>query len=130
MPTILIAEDQPITRELLRRLLTSEGYTVHAAATGSAALALLIDGVQPDLLILDLLLPKMSGSELFETLHEHPTWRSIPVIVLTGSMAESQLNRVRELKASAILQKAKFDIDHLFEEIREALKPRREPVTT
>ena len=126
MPTILLAEDQPITRELLRRLLANEGYTVHAAATGSEALALLIDGVQTDLIILDLLLPKMSGAELFETLREHPTWRAIPVIVLTGSMSRTQLNRARQLNAHAVMQKAKFELDELLSEIRNALRTKSE----
>jgi CheY-like chemotaxis protein len=130
MPNILLAEDQAITRELLRRLLTSEGYTVHTAANGSEALARLIDGVQPDVMLLDLLLPKITGGELLETLREHPTWRTIPVIVLTGSMARSQLDRARELKAHAILHKAKFGVEELLLEIRKAIKPKREPVAT
>jgi CheY-like chemotaxis protein len=130
MPTILLAEDQPITREPLRRLLSMDGFTVLTAGSGADALALLVDGARPDLVILDLILPRMSGLELLETLFDHPTWRTIPVIVLTGSMALSQLNRARELNAHAVLQKAKFEVDELFFEIREALKPKRAPVTT
>jgi CheY-like chemotaxis protein len=81
-------------------------------------------------MLLDLLLPKITGGELLETLREHPTWRTIPVIVLTGSMARSQLDRARELKAHAILHKAKFGVEELLTEIRKAIKPKREPVAT
>jgi CheY-like chemotaxis protein len=128
MPTILLAEDQSITREPLRRLLTMEAYTVLTAASGTDALTLLIDGVRPDLLILDLMLPRMSGVELLETIHEQPVWRTIPIIVLTGCMARSQLDRARELNVHAVMQKAKFEVDELLFEIREALTPPRERV--
>src|SRR5690348_3081813 len=120
MPTILLAEDQPITREPLRRLLAMEGYAVLTAASGTDALTLLIDGARPDVMILDLVLPRLSGVDLLETIREHPVWRTIPVIVLTGSMARSQLDRARELKVHAVLQKAKFEVDELLLELREA----------
>jgi CheY-like chemotaxis protein len=123
MPTILLAEDQPITREPLRRLLAMEGYTVLPAASGADALALLVDGACPDLAILDLILPRLSGLDLLATLRGHPTWHTMPVIVLTGSMARSQLDRARELNVHAILHKAKFSIDQLLHEIREVVMP-------
>jgi CheY-like chemotaxis protein len=126
MATILLAEDQPITREPLRRLLVMEGYAVLPAVSGTDALTLLIDGARPDLIILDLMLPRLSGMDLLETVREHATWRTIPVIVLTGSMARSQLDRARELKVHAVMHKAKFEVDELLDEIREALNPKRE----
>ena len=128
MPTILLAEDQAITREPLRRLLTMEGYTVLPAACGTEALTLLIDGARPDVIILDLVLPRLSGVDLLETLHEHPVWRTIPVVVLTGSMSRSQLDRARELKVNAVMQKAKFEVNELLFELREALNSHRERV--
>lgn len=122
MQTILLVEDHPIAREPLRRLLVIEGYAVLPAASGLEALQLLHEQPLPDLVLLDLMLPRVSGIELLEAMQGCEHWRRIPVIVLTGVMAQSQLARVRELKVRTVLHKAKFGMDELLHEIRQALE--------
>jgi PAS domain S-box-containing protein len=80
---ILLVEDNPITRRLVRSALGSEGYQVLEAADGRTALSLMTRE-HPDLVLLDLLLPDASGVELVERLRAIPGRADVPIIALTG----------------------------------------------
>jgi DNA-binding response OmpR family regulator len=80
---ILIVDDDPNTLEILRRWLAREGYATVSADNGPACLQAL--GAEPvDVIVLDVMMPGMDGLEVCERLREHPTWRSIPVVLLTA----------------------------------------------
>jgi hypothetical protein len=81
--TVLVVEDDPGTRETLRRTLEKEGWTSRGAEHGRAALAE-IENARPALILLDLMMPEMDGFEFLEVLRERPGGAGIPVVVLTA----------------------------------------------
>jgi two-component system response regulator RpaA len=81
-PTILVCDDEPSLRELVRAVL-GPGYLYAEAADGKAALALARD-VEPDLVVLDLMLPIMSGIAVLEELRRDERLAEVPVIVITA----------------------------------------------
>jgi len=83
---VLLVEDDADLREFFKMCLRQGGYDVHVAADGMQALAF-IDSVQPDLIVLDLRLPHVSGYDILDELEAHETTRKIPVVVVTGSTA-------------------------------------------
>lgn len=87
-PLILVVEDVPEVRELLTEVLQSEGYAVVAAADGREAWNHLREGLRPDLILLDLLLPVMNGWELLQKKRGDRDLREIPVITLSALDAE------------------------------------------
>jgi len=78
---ILIADDEADIVEMLQDLLVSEGYEVATAATGGEALAA-VDAFRPDVLLLDLAMPGISGTEVMDTLHRRGV--QLPVVVISG----------------------------------------------
>ncbi len=84
--TILLADDSALDRHLFTQLLQRYGHTVHAVADGAQALAAL-DGLQPDLVLLDIRMPDMSGLELCAKLKADPATRDIPVIFISAASA-------------------------------------------
>jgi signal transduction histidine kinase/CheY-like chemotaxis protein len=80
---ILLVDDDPITRELVAEMLTSQGYTVASAEDGLQARAL-VAATLPELVLLDLVLPKLSGFELLAEWRANPRTKDMPVFVLSG----------------------------------------------
>jgi CheY-like chemotaxis protein len=124
---ILVVEDTQIVREPLGRLLSSEGFEVLSAADGSDAMALLYDGVAAgggkpiDLVLLDVLMPRMDGVAFLQAMRADPRFRDTPVIGLTGVSDTGRLARLRELGVKEIVHKVRFTFDGLLEEIRRHL---------
>ncbi len=88
-PDILLVEDDAAIRESLAECLELEGYPVRAVGDGPAALAWLREGNRPRLVLLDLVMPLMSGAELVKELRAVPGTRDIPLVLMTGaSVAE------------------------------------------
>jgi CheY-like chemotaxis protein len=90
MKSILVVEDDDDFRGLLVEVLEEEGHTVRAASNGREAIAVLSEFVC-ELVLLDLVMPKMGGRELYLTLQNNHAWKHIPVIIMTsdGSKAPS-----------------------------------------
>lgn len=82
---ILAVEDDPDTAEAVRAVLQDAGHEVRVALDGRKALAELA-GWQPDVVILDLLLPALSGHALLRYLRELPEYRQVPVLVMSGAL--------------------------------------------
>lgn len=83
MRKILIAEDDPIIRELLIQVLELEGYDVLAAPDGATALEL-VRSAGPSLLVLDLMMPHVDGLSVLRAVRESDTTRAIPVVITTA----------------------------------------------
>ena len=83
MKTVLIAEDNPVNRELLRELLEIRGYAVIETCNGQEALEQL-QKVQPDILLLDLNMPVLDGFRTIEEIRKHPDWSRLPVLAVTA----------------------------------------------
>ena len=114
---VLVVEDDPVQRERLRSWLGPQQWLLSEAENGRVALDRLKEK-PPDILLLDLMMPEMDGFQLVATLQEHPTWRDIPVIVITArdlSMEErARLNSGIE----TVLLKEQFSPADLIEKIR------------
>ena len=118
--TVLVIDDEQTVREVLARFLGKAGYAVLTAADGREALELVHAGDPPDLIVLDLMMPVMSGFEVLSALRTNPGWADIPVIVLTATMGFS----AEHLEVDATLQKP-FDMRDVQAAIETALAARR-----
>ena len=97
-PSVLLVEDDPAQREVLAYNLEAEGFGVAKAETGDDAL-MMVDEAQPDIIILDWMLPGVSGIEICRRLKSNTSTRKIPVIMLTARSEEA--DRVRGLETGA-----------------------------
>ena len=118
--TVLVADDEPAARKLLRRILEPAGYTVLEAATGKEALAM-AEGERPDLLILDITMPDIDGVAICQRIKNDPTTHLTPVIHITGLTTREQ--RLRALAAGSDDFVGKpFDIEELLVRVRSLLR--------
>src|SRR5438046_4249980 len=103
-PCILVVEDDADLVAFLFSILKQEGFSIVAANHGQQALDLLEHGLRPHVILIDLMLPRVSGADLLNHIRTDPALRTIPRIVLTGSDEDSAL------VADAIFRKP-FDHD-------------------
>jgi len=115
---ILVVEDDPTNRDLLRQLLEKEHWQVIEAENGRVALEKL-QTIQPELILLDLMMPELDGFGFVEELQRHEAWRSLPVIIITAKdiTAEDQM-RLRGY-VEQILQKGAYSQEDLLVRIRQ-----------
>ena len=125
-PCVLLVEDEPAQREILRYNLTAEGYDVTLAENGDDAL-ILVDEVMPDLILLDWMLPGVSGIEICRQIKSRKETRAIPVIMLSARSEE--VDRVRGLETGADDYVVKpYSVSELMARIRTQLR-RTRPVS-
>jgi len=101
---ILVVEDEESLLKLESILLTTKGYLVQGVTSGLAALEA-IDEEMPDLVLLDVMLPKMDGFEVCSRIKENPATKHIPVILLTAKKTPEDINRGREVGADEYITK-------------------------
>jgi len=119
---ILIADDEPSIRFLLRKTLESETIEVLEASTGREALAT-ARKTRPDLIILDIVMPDLYGSEVCEKLRKQPKTAHIPIMIITADTGRFNDVRARECGADYFLAKP-FTLQKLSRQVREILFPR------
>jgi CheY-like chemotaxis protein len=95
MKKILIAEDSPVNRELLRELLELENYEVFEACNGQEALDM-IEQIRPDLLVLDLGMPVLDGFGAIRKIRDHPSFAGLPVLAATAYAMRGDRERTLE----------------------------------
>ena len=122
-PTVLVVEDESGTNGLLCRVLERGGYTCQAAEDGSRAVALARE-VKPAAIVLDIMLPGMSGFEVVQRLRQSGPLKPPPVVVVSGLDDDSARRRVEELGADAYLTKP-FSADALLQEVHDAMDDAR-----
>jgi CheY-like chemotaxis protein len=83
--TILVVEDDGMTRGAMKTVLEWEGYRVRCAANGQEALDLLRDGERPSVILLDLIMPVLGGREFRERQMQDPGLADIPVVIISGA---------------------------------------------
>jgi CheY-like chemotaxis protein len=104
-PTVLMVEDHDDTACLLRFLLEREGYTVRHVPDGWNARRLTETSAPPDLVLLDVALPSLSGLELLRIIRTTPEWQWIPVILVTADTRSETMSEATNLGATAYMQK-------------------------
>jgi CheY-like chemotaxis protein len=117
LPTksILIVEDDALTREALTVMLQEDGYRVCGAANGQDALERLRQGRPPDLILLDLMMPVMNGWDFMHAQMGDPSLAAIPVVICSGTSDCKQ--QAAALGAAAYLKKP-IEVDALLRTIR------------
>jgi DNA-binding response OmpR family regulator len=90
---VLIVEDDPVVSRLVGHLLTRRGFTVHVAADGLEAQAMLKTMTRPAVIVMDVMLPYISGFELITQIRTTPGLDCVPVIVLTSKSQEGDVLR-------------------------------------
>jgi CheY-like chemotaxis protein len=117
---LLVVDDDPHVVDLVRQSLEDEPYQIDAAGDGVAALEAIAQR-RPDVILLDLLMPRMDGFEVIASLQQDPERRDIPVIVLTAKMLTRQERRSLKEHALAAIQKGALDRDALMAELKQVL---------
>ena len=112
-PCVLVVDDDPDILATVEQILAIEGYNVIRARNGSEAL-LVLEGVQPDLIILDLMMPVMDGWEFRRQLRDHRA-AATPVLVVSADRDLSQ--KAASIQADGYSAKP-FDLDHLLTEVQ------------
>lgn len=120
MTKILIIEDEEILLEILRGKLEYEGYTVSVAKDGEVGLAK-IKEEKPDLVLLDLVMPKMDGFGVLSAKAKDEDIKNIPVIIISNSGEPSELEKGVKMGANDYLIKAEFDPQEVIEKMRKYL---------
>lgn len=121
MKTILFIEDESALHKTFGDLLTKEGYKMISALDGEAGLRL-AQTEKPDLILLDLILPKINGFEILRELKSNPETKKIPVIVLTNLEELDDIDRAIELGATTYLVKAQYSLEEIAEKIKNTLQ--------
>lgn len=120
MKKILIIEDDQIVANIYRNKFSVEGFTVDIALDGQAGLEM-IESFQPDAVILDLMLPKLTGVELMKKLRAKPEFRQLPVIVFSNTYLTNMVQEAWKAGATKCLSKANCTPKHVIEVVRTTL---------
>lgn len=119
MKTVLIAEDNPVNRELLRELLEMRGYAVVETCNGQEAMEQL-HKAQPDILLLDLNMPVLDGFGTIEKIRKHPAFRTLPVLAVTAYAMRGDREKILSAGFDGYLSKP-IDPTVLHQELRRLL---------
>ena len=120
MTKILLVEDDKSLREIYSVRLLAEGYTLISSGDGEEALAVAI-GEKPDLIVSDVMMPKISGFEMLDLLRSNDSTKNIPIIMLTALSSEKQRERGNRLGADRYLIKSQVGIEDIVRTVHEVL---------
>lgn len=120
MKKILFIEDESALQKTFTDLLSKESYEIVSAFDGETGLRLAKDK-KPDLILLDLILPKINGFDVLRNLKNDEELKNIPVIVLTNLESVVDVNRVIELGATTYLVKAQYSLKEVIDKVKTAL---------
>ncbi len=120
MKRILVIEDDPFVAEIYREKLSSEGYAVDVAADGASGLETLRSR-QPDLVLLDLMLPQVNGVEVLKAIRAQFDPRALPVLVVTNAYLSTTVEQAWEAGANHVLAKGAVRPDKLPKTVEDAL---------
>jgi adenylate cyclase len=123
---VLIVEDDPDLREMMCLLLEGEGFEPEAACDGADALhRLRSDAVQPNVVVLDLMMPRMDGFEFLAALRATPDGSEIPIVVLTAKELSVDERERLAGATKSVLRKSLHHRDELAAELRRVLGSKR-----
>lgn len=123
MTKIMLVEDDNSLREIYSIRLTAEGYTIVSAGDGEEALATAVRE-RPDLIISDVMMPKISGFDMLDILRSTPETKDIKVIMMTALSSEDQRSRGERLGADRYLVKSQVGIEDVVNAVHDVLGDR------
>ena len=118
---ILFVEDESALQKTFGDFLTQEGYEMVSALDGEKGLEL-AKTENPDLILLDLVMPKMHGFEVLKRLKQDEKTKDIPIIVLTNLESMEDVEKAIELGATTYLVKASYSLEEVIDKIKKALE--------
>jgi excisionase family DNA binding protein len=118
-PVVLIVDDDERLREFVRVNLELEGYTVHEAGSADEGMQVLEES-QPDLVLLDVMMPRVDGWEMLQRVHERHGAGSIPVVMFSGKVDDRAADEAAERGAQGFIGKP-FDPRELIEQTKQLL---------
>ncbi len=118
---ILIVEDEPLLGNLLKQRLDREGFAVTLVRDGEEAFRTIQGILIPDLVLLDIILPKISGFELMERINQDPdlAQKHIPIVIVSNLGQEGDVKKGQDLGAIGYFVKAQLSIEDLVSRVRE-----------
>lgn len=120
MKKILIIEDEEVLLSLLQEKLVQEGYSVIVATDGVEGLDKM-KNEEPDLILLDIVMPKMGGFEVLEIMNKDQGLKKIPVIIISNSGQPVELSRAEELGVKDWLVKADFNPQQVLDKVKKQI---------
>jgi len=120
MTKIVVADDDRMFRKAAETTLRRQGYAVTTASDGEEALQL-IRSERPDIIVLDLIMPKLQGFDVLQVLKQDSLTAAIPVIVLSSLMQEQDKQEALDLGAVAYFNKATFSLSELVKQVETTL---------
>lgn len=120
MPKIMLVEDDKSLREIYSIRLVAEGYEVVSAGDGEEALAIAVQQ-KPDLIVSDVMMPKISGFDMLDILRSTPETKDIKVIMMTALSSEEQRQRGESLGADKYLVKSQVGIEDVINAVHSVL---------
>jgi adenylate cyclase len=118
--TVLIVEDEQSMLRALKNKLEHAGYTVHGANDGEEALVS-IRSSKPDLVLLDLIMPKMDGISVLRQMKGDEALRSVPVVILTNLSSGDKVAEAMQLGTFDFLVKANYSLDDVLKKVVDRL---------
>ncbi len=120
MTKIAIIEDDPVISQMYRMKFETDGFDVALADTGERGVAL-VEQFAPDIILLDLQMPEMSGDEALTIIRKEPWGKDIPVIILTNLGEEEAPKGIRGLGIHSYIVKAELTPRQVVQRVKEAL---------
>lgn len=117
---ILLIEDEEIMCFLLQGRLSNEGYEVMVAMDGEQGLAVMRQD-KPDLVLLDIVMPKKDGFEVMTEMRNDKSLQGIPVVIISNSGQPIELNRAKDLGAADWLIKTEFDPQEVVDKVKKQI---------
>lgn len=126
MTKIVVADDDRMFRKAAETTLRRQGYAVTTASDGEEALQL-IRAERPDIIVLDLIMPKLQGFDVLQVLKQDSLTAAIPVIVLSSLTQEQDKQEALDLGAVAYFNKATFSLGELVKQVESTLTKGQAP---
>jgi DNA-binding response OmpR family regulator len=120
MKRILLIEDENLIADLLRRKLADEGYYVFVSGDGESGLEE-IRAQKPDLVLLDIVLPRLNGFEVLRSMRKDETIRRIPVIIISNSGQQTEIEEAKHLGVADWLVKTEFDPGEVVRKVKKQI---------
>lgn len=117
---ILLIEDEEILLNILKKKLLEEKYEVATATNGEEGL-IAMKSSKPDLILLDILMPKKDGFEVMEEMKKDPELKDIPIIIVSNSGQPVELDRAKAMGVKDCLVKTEFDPQEVIDKVRQQL---------
>ena len=121
MKKILFVEDEESLQKVMGEMLEQNDYQMLRALDGEAGISAAKKEL-PDLILLDLILPKKNGFEVLEALKQDATTKNIPVIVMTNLEGSTEIERALSLGATTYMVKANYKLEEVLAKIQDALE--------